>query len=78
MTTLFHAVYDGKVLHPMEKIDLEPNLTYRITIETTLHERNARLKNLLDDIIGTANGQPDWSSEHDHYLYGIPKPRKQQ
>lgn len=28
---------------------------------------------VLDSLAGTIEAPADWSSEHDHYLYGIPK-----
>ena len=28
---------------------------------------------LLESLTGTIQAPPDWSSEHDHYLYGTPK-----
>lgn len=30
---------------------------------------------VLESLIGTIDGPPDWASEHDHYLYGTPKHR---
>jgi len=28
---------------------------------------------VLEPLIGTIDGPPDWSSQHDHYLYSTPK-----
>jgi hypothetical protein len=28
---------------------------------------------LLENLVGTLSAPPDWSVEHDHYLYGTPK-----
>jgi len=28
---------------------------------------------VLEALTGTVEAPPDWSDEHDHYLYGIPK-----
>ncbi|MHC1600414.1 MAG: hypothetical protein ACXQS5_06320 [Candidatus Methanospirareceae archaeon] len=28
---------------------------------------------VLSKYVGTVEGPEDWSEEHDHYLYGVPK-----
>ena len=28
---------------------------------------------VLESLVGSIDGPPDWASEHDHYLYGTPK-----
>lgn len=35
------------------------------------HEENAW--DVLEAMTGTVEAPPDWSTEHDHYLYGTPK-----
>lgn len=35
--------------------------------------RNGDAWSVLESMVGTVDGPPDWSSELDHYLYGTPK-----
>lgn len=70
------VTYDGKAFHPEKTLNLEPNTRYTIqiistqeTVETT--EKNAW--DLLEEMAGTYPAEEDWSTEHDHYLYGAPK-----
>ena len=71
------AVYDGQVLRPEAPLDLKPHARYRVTI-TPVAEDNQdstgdNLWDLLDRLAGTVEMPPDWSAEHDHYLYGTPR-----
>lgn len=74
MHKIITALFDGQVLHPDVPLTLEPNKHYRIIIEalpgpiTTVDAWE-----LLDTLTGTIEAPADWSSEHDHYLYGTPK-----
>ena len=68
------AVFDGQVLRPDAALDLEPNQRYIITIETepaTVTTGDAW--DVLETMAGTIEAPWDWSMEHDHYLYGLPK-----
>jgi len=68
------AIFDGHVLRPDVPLDLEPNARYVLTIES-----DAAIKpevdawDVLEQLAGTIDAPPDWSGEHDHYLYGAPK-----
>lgn len=64
------AIYDGHVLRPEEPVDLEPNKRYRLTIEPDV---SGDAWDALERLAGTIDAPPDWSVEHDHYLYGTPK-----
>ena len=73
------AVYDGQVLRPEAPLDLTPYARYRVTI-TPIGEDAERpgddeltAWDILDTLAGTVEMPPDWSLEHDHYLYGTPK-----
>jgi hypothetical protein len=71
------AIFDGQVLRPETSLDLEPNKRYVITIETesvTASVGNAW--DVLEALAGSVEAPEDWSSEHDHYLYGTPKHQK--
>ena len=73
MTKTLHAVFDGKVLRPEETVDLELNVRYLLTIERREAKEKRNLWDVLSDLSGTVEGPDDWSEEHDHYLYGVPK-----
>ncbi len=68
------VVFDGKVLHPDTPLGLTPNRRYSITIQE-INESDAvgDAWDVLEKLAGTVEAPPDWSSEHDHYLYGTPK-----
>jgi len=79
---IIHAVFDGKIFIPEERVDLEPNTRYEIIIGEKVSQTSptpAPLQpsptvwDLLEELEGTIEGPEDWSVEHDHYLYGTPK-----
>jgi len=74
MTTTMTVLFDGEVLRPEGPVDLEPNTHYVITIQPK-SERTDGLDawDILEQLAGTVEMPPDWSIEHDHYLYGTPK-----
>jgi predicted flap endonuclease-1-like 5' DNA nuclease len=70
------VTYDGEVLHLQEPIDLEPNKTYRITIEEDAEQPDAdEMPEVFRRILARARdlGVGDLAEQHDHYLYGTPK-----
>ena len=72
--TTITVLFDGQVLRPEAPLDLEPNTRYVVTIRpdsTNIIAGNAW--DVLEHYAGTVDAPPDWSSEHDHYLYGAPK-----
>ena len=72
------VTYDGLTFHPKDTLDLKPNNEYRITIEEIPRPvRKGPIQFLLNHA-GEADGPSDWSSEHDHYLYGTPKQGKKE
>lgn len=73
MSKTLHVLFDGKVLRPKEPVDLKPNTHYIVTIEREEPSGEQTLWDVLSNLIGTVEGPEDWSQEHDHYLYGIPK-----
>ena len=77
MSQVITAVFDGRVLRPDNPLNLEANKRYVITIETeqsTFPTENAW--DVLEALTGSVEAPEDWSSEHDHYLYGTPKHQK--
>ncbi len=73
MSKTLHVIFDGKVLRPEESVNLEPNTRYVVTIECEEASSKQSLWDLLSNLTGAVEGPEDWSQEHDHYLYGIPK-----
>lgn len=74
MVKTLHAIFDGKVLCPEKPVDLEINRHYMLTIESIKEidmAQNDPAFNLSSLAIKT--GISDLATEHDHYLYGIPK-----
>ena len=71
MNKTVKVVFDGQTLRPESPLDLQPNTEYIVTIESVLPrvaEGNAW--DLLEEAAGSVDAPIDWSSEHDHYLYG--------
>ena len=74
MSKTLTAIFDGDVLRPDSPLDLKPNTRYVITIQSVdmpVAQENAW--DVLEAMTGTVEAPSDWSSEHDHYLYGTPK-----
>jgi hypothetical protein len=70
------VTYDGSAFYPETHLNLEPNTRYTIQIISPEQQTEATDKNawdMLEDMAGTYEAPEDWSSEHDHYLYGTPK-----
>jgi AF2212-like len=75
MTKTIEAVFDGEILRPTSPLDLEPNTSYRISIELP-SPTAAEAPNAWDELearVGSVEAPRDWAGEHDHYLYGAPK-----
>lgn len=68
------VVFDGEVLRPDLPLDLAPNTSYLVTIQE-LQEPPPSIDvwDVLEALTGTVDAPQDWSSEHDHHLYGTPK-----
>jgi len=75
-TKTLHAIFDGSVLRPEEAVNLEPNVRYLVTIECKEKTDKHSLWNVLSKFAGKVEGPKDWSQEHDHYIYGVPKREK--
>ena len=73
MSKTLHVIYDGEVLRPEEKSDLQPNTRYRITIEEeesngSATENSAYPLTILLDIAADM-GVADLASNHDQYAH---------
>jgi len=69
------AVFDGEVLRPQEPLTLTPNQRYSITIDepASAPVDTEDAWSVLRSLAGSYDGPSDWSTEHDHYIYGSPK-----
>lgn len=74
MSQQLTVIFDGEVLRPETPLNLLPNGRYKITIEPENEpETKENVWDLLESMAGTIDAPTDWSSEHDHYLYGTSK-----
>ena len=70
MVKTIEAVFDGEVLRPDDRLDLEPNTRVRVTIETeerNLHQAGSFLRVARSLKL---DGPPDWAANLESYLYG--------
>jgi predicted DNA-binding antitoxin AbrB/MazE fold protein len=70
MTLTLEAVYDGKVLRPVQPLNLKPNTRLRITVETEESAVTPRRSFLQTARTLELDGPADWSSKIEEYLYG--------
>ncbi len=76
MTKTLHAVFDGKVLKPEETVDLEKGERYVLTIESKQKITDVEKDPAFDlSSLSVKTNISDLATEHDHYLYGIPRQR---
>jgi hypothetical protein len=75
MSITVDMVYDGEVLRPDKPLDLTPHVHYSVTIGDAIDVQTERgdAWAVLQSLIGTVDGPIDWSTEHDHYIYGSAK-----
>ena len=82
MTTNLKAIYENGVLRLKERLSLPDGAEVEVTV--TSHERNGEPSQAMDDrswdnltqLLADCEidtGVTDLASQHDHYLYGIPK-----
>lgn len=85
----FRAHFDGQRLCPDEPVSLSQGvpLEVKVTPSKEIHSAVGRpdgqdsgqvidlasVFQKIEDECGLVDGPPDWSAEHDHYLYGTPK-----
>ena len=83
MLSTITVIFDGEVFRPETPINLESDRRYVITIKPEsvpiiTPETTENSWDILEGMIGTVEAPPDWSKEHDHYLYGTPKHDEQE
>jgi len=75
-TKTIHAVFDGEVLRPEKPVDLEVGKRYVLTIESKQKITDAEKDPAFDlSSLSVKTNISDLATEHDHYLYGIPRRR---
>lgn len=68
VTQTFEAVYDGKVLRPKKRLDLEPNTSVQVTIRA-VKAKSKKKKSALEVIESLKVDAPsDWSENIEEYL----------
>jgi len=70
MANVIEATYDGRALLPDEPLELEPNTRVRIIVESVLPENGETPSFFRVARSLNVEGPPDWSRNHDKYLYG--------
>ncbi len=73
MIRTINVIFEDGVLKPESPVDLEPNKRYVLTIQDKQEPDKGAAWDTLGRLAGTIEEPPDWSSEHDHYLYGTPR-----
>lgn len=72
MSTTLHLVYDGKVFHPEELVELKPDTRVRATIEA-VEPVDLQPRSFLHTARALSlDGPPDWSARIEEYLYREP------
>lgn len=68
-----YATFDGEVLRPEGKIDLDLNTRYKLLVEKPVSEfpeiKIRAFQRIMERAIHT--GIHDFAEQHDHYLYGV-------
>ena len=79
MAKTFGATFDGNVFHPDGRIKLTPNKHYILVVHEKVEEAvSLNAWDILDGLTGTIEAPEDWSLEHDHYLYGVPRKKEKE
>ena len=73
-TRTLHAVFDGEVLKPVTPVDLKVGKRYVLTVESKQEVTDVEKDPAFNlSSLAVKTNISDLSTEHDHYLYGMPK-----
>jgi predicted DNA-binding antitoxin AbrB/MazE fold protein len=73
-TKTLHAVFDGAVLKPMMPVDLKVGTRYVLTVESKQEVIDVEKDPAFNlSSLAVKTNISDLSTEHDHYLYGLPR-----
>ncbi len=71
MSQTLEAVFDGKVLRPMQPVELQPDTRVRIVIEHAIVTPEVAPQSFLRTARALKlEGPPDWSERIEEYLSG--------
>ncbi len=72
---VYEAVVKKGRIVPSDSLDLPEGTKVRITLNARVKSSHQKPPDPLENIekLAIETGLPDFSEEHDHYLYGIPK-----
>jgi len=73
-TKTLHAVFDGEVLKPVKPVDLKVGKRYVLTVESKQEVTDVEKDPAFNlSSLAVKTNISDLSTEHDHYLYGMPR-----
>ncbi len=72
MSQPFSAYFDGRVIVPDEPLNLPSGERLRVEIER-VDDSSGSFSDLKQFAADLPDAPSDLASQHDHYLYGIPK-----
>ena len=76
MAKTMKVVFDGAVFRPSGPVHLEIGKKYTITVSSLPEDPDVERDPAYDiSSLAVATDIPDLATEHDHYLYGLPKRR---
>lgn len=74
MTKIMEVVFDGSVFRPSGPVHLEAGKKYTITLKSIPDDSDVEQDSAFDiSSLAVTTDIPDLATEHDHYLYGLPK-----
>jgi len=74
MTKTLKVVFDGSVFRPSGHVNLEAGKKYTITVRPLAEDPDIEHDPAFNiSSLAVATNIPDLSTEHDHYLHGLPK-----
>lgn len=74
MIKTMKVVFDGSVFRPSGPVHLEAGKKYTITVKSLPEDPDVEQDPAFDiSSLAVATDIPDLATEHDHYLYGLPK-----
>ena len=76
MTKIMEVVFDGSVFRPSGPVHLEAGKKYTIMLKSIPEDSDVEQDSAFDiSSLAVTTDIQDLSTEHDHYLYGLPKRR---
>ncbi len=71
MSLTIKATFDGKVFHPDEKVDLEPNTKVKLELVVKKKPKKGKPYSFIDYALSIdIDAPPDFANNLDDYLYG--------